>query len=356
MSRRPVDKENILLWPPLEAEWWFLALRMDMEDGDTMHAMLLIFKQSKYRRDDNMQFFFSRLLHKPLVHGFLSLFDEKRGTYTWQEVTSLQATFHSDAQNKHDAAFKFGQWSCNARTDKTFAFVFDAPDMHIEFDGLPASTQYEFHESHTIEVVSPHLQGQVRVVDTSGALLRSGIGSALYEQGWSCLTPRNLAGLDFYWAYFLLSDGSRFLFGNAPFRYITDTDGIFIDARGIVYNFSSDDIQWKPTVFYTSKERGYTYPMSWECTVEKVGLRVVVTVLFPQQEIDGSGIFSIRLFAGVAVFQGTIQGAEVTGNAYIYMSVPQRFSTRLVLWLGSIFFEFRSFLARYSWSALFKTL
>ncbi|HEY4497290.1 MAG TPA: lipocalin family protein [Candidatus Paceibacterota bacterium] len=353
MSRRPVDKKNILLWSPFEAEWWFLALRMDMDDGNAIHAMLLIFKQSKYRHDDNAQRFFSHLLRKPLVHGFLSLIDEGRKTYTWQKITSLQTAFRGDLQKKCDATFQFDRWSCNARADGTFAFVLKEQDMHIEFDGSPAGSQYKFHGpldgySHdtTLEIVSPYLRGQVRFVDTNGAVLRSGIGGALYEQGWSLLSPRNFAMLDFFWAYFLLSDGSRFLFGNAPFRYLADADGVFIDARGAVHNISFNDMRWEPKAFYTNKKLKYTYPTSWECAVEKIGLHATITAVFPQQEIDSSGVFFIQLFSGVAEFRGTIHGAEITGNAYIYMIMPQRFSTRVLLRIGDILFTVRAFLKR----------
>lgn len=339
-------------WPKMESEWWYLASSVVI-DGAPFHLIFLVFKQSFLRYSaPGISSLFAAVSGAPMVHGFASITDLSKGTYRFREQTTPPLAFTGESFSG-SYSFCFGDWLSEEHSDGFFlkmklpVGVFEltcsptvprAPIFHGSHDAATLETQSRGYAYPHIQINGVFLEG--------GDKRRAATGYGWYECGSSCAVPRNFAGLGCEWAYLLFDDWSSVMIFIAPWQYVDDLYGVFIDSQGISTPIRAGEFEWAPCEHWTSPFTYTTYPIAWRLRLAREGIDVVARASIKNQEVDGRKFLSIRMWFGGGFVEGVRNGLPLTGKAYFGVTRDQSFLQQFVLRCGDFFYRYLPFFSK----------
>jgi predicted secreted hydrolase len=133
---------------------------------------------------------------------------------------------------------------------------------------------------------------------------------------------KDQAGWD--WFSLQLDDGSELMVfqlrradGSAePFRVDSFSSGTLIHHDGSTLALGPADFELETTGQWRSPHTGATYPSGWVLTVPTTDLRLTITPLLADQEMN----VSYAYWEGAVKADGTVGGKPVSGNGYVELT------------------------------------
>jgi predicted secreted hydrolase len=95
------------------------------------------------------------------------------------------------------------------------------------------------------------------------------------------------------------------------------SSGTFVSEEGRCERLSNEEFTITPTSTWTSPGSGADYPSGWVLEVPKLELRLNVTPVLKDQELDTRGTTMIVYWEGACEVSGTKANSTVEGNAYV---------------------------------------
>jgi predicted secreted hydrolase len=95
------------------------------------------------------------------------------------------------------------------------------------------------------------------------------------------------------------------------------SSGTFIARDGSTRHLRRDDWQLTPREFWTSKETGGRYPITWEVAVSPLDLKLTVTTTLKDQELV---LKPIEYWEGAIDCTGARSGRSVRGHGYLELT------------------------------------
>ena len=98
----------------------------------------------------------------------------------------------------------------------------------------------------------------------------------------------------------------------SPYPY---NEGLIVDAVGNTVKLGTNDIPLKVTKTWQSPLGG-VYPIEWQAEMTPLGRTVIISAIFPEQELD----LSTRYWEGAVNIYNEEDPAEVIGTGYMEMT------------------------------------
>jgi predicted secreted hydrolase len=77
----------------------------------------------------------------------------------------------------------------------------------------------------------------------------------------------------------------------------------------------------EPKAFWKSPKTKKQYPMIWDIQIDNLNAQLQLQALFPNQELTiKQGVQKLSYWEGMCKVNGTINGKNVKGNAYLEMT------------------------------------
>ena len=99
------------------------------------------------------------------------------------------------------------------------------------------------------------------------------------------------------------------------------SSGTFIDAQGGLTHLNWDDLMMEPEGdVWTSPATAARYPLRWKIGVPSLGLELVCSTPFREQEVVSEGSLTPNYWEGAVDYEGSVGGAPVTGKGYLELT------------------------------------
>jgi predicted secreted hydrolase len=98
------------------------------------------------------------------------------------------------------------------------------------------------------------------------------------------------------------------------------SSGTWVEADGRYQAIGISEFQLQPGEIWKSQKTGADYPISWDITVPKKGLRLRVRALLAGQELITEKSTGVTYWEGAIEASGTRNGRRVRGRGYVEMT------------------------------------
>jgi len=172
-------------------------------------------------------------------------------------------------------------------------------------DGENASYYYSITRLETEGYIE--IDGERYNVSGNSWLDREWSTSALSQEqgGWDWFSMQLDDGTDIVYFQLRYKDGSTY-----PYN-----EGLIVDNEGNIIKLGTNDIPLKVTKTWQSP-LGSVYPIEWEAEITPLGKTVIISALFPEQELD----LSTRYWEGAVNIYDRENPTEVIGTGYMELT------------------------------------
>ncbi|MFC1659892.1 lipocalin-like domain-containing protein [Gemmatimonadota bacterium] len=143
-------------------------------------------------------------------------------------------------------------------------------------------------------------------------------GTAWFDREWSTSAiSGNQVGWD--WFALQLSDGRDLMYyqiRRADGSPDPLSKGVLVDGQGGVTNFGSELLELEVRESWESPEDGTLYPSRWCLAIPEEDIKLEVTPLIPNQELN----LTFRYWEGAVAVRGTANGTSVEGRGYVELT------------------------------------
>ena len=126
------------------------------------------------------------------------------------------------------------------------------------------------------------------------------------QEGWDWFSIQLSNGYDLMYYQLRNTDGSISMF----------TTGSVIDPDGNKITITPEEVRLEVLDRWESPHSGAEYPSQWVMEIPGQQLRLELTTLFDDQEMD----VSVRYYEGTLGISGDMNGQQITGNGFIEMT------------------------------------
>ncbi len=191
------------------------------------------------------------------------------------------------------------------------------PVIHGE-NGISQKGEGRGHASHYYSLTRLTTEGTLAVRGKS--LPVSGLSWMDHEFGSTQLYPDQVG-----WDWFSLQfdDGTDlmlYLIRKANGRPDAYSAGTFVGADGRTVGLKQADFTVEVLDRWKSPRGKGSYPMKWRLRIPTIGLDVMVTPAFPDQELDTTKSTRVIYWEGATSAEGTTQGRRLRGHGYVEMT------------------------------------
>ncbi len=306
-------------------EWWYYTGHLAAAGGEEFGYQVTFFRSGLAGARGNPSRWAARNLY--LAHFALSDLGSRRFRYF--ERVSRQALGQAGARTD---AFRVwnGDWEVSgdgamqrlraqdgdAGVDLTLTAL-KPPVVHGR-DGVSQKGEGRGHASHYYSLTRLRTEGRLTV---RGRTVRVTGSSWMDHEFASTQLAADQVGWD--WFSLQLGDGTELMLylirlqGGAPDRH---SAGTWVAADGAATPLGRADFTVEVLERWRSPRSKGEYPVRWRVKVPALGMDVVVTPAFPDQELDTAKSTQVIYWEGAATVEGTRAGRPVTGRAYVEMT------------------------------------
>lgn len=309
----------------VQTEWWYYTGHFTTDSGREYGFELVFFK----RRTDLDKFAVVplRLIGNPFYFAHFALTDKTAKTFRYAHRKSANGPLDEPASASESHYYlNLGDWSAR-----------ESGGSHVLRATLNGQTTFEISLRPEKPVVlngrngvSYKDEGQASRyfaytrMSADGVLTTNGrpehfTGSAWMDREFGTWTPtENQKGWD--WFSIQLDNGCELMcyrLRNSKGEPSDYSSGTFVDEHGNVTALAHSDFSIKPKGVWKSARSGAEYPSVWEIKVPKLSMKLRVTPIVEDQELDTRGTTMIIYWEGACDVGGTAGEAIVRGQAYV---------------------------------------
>ncbi|MEZ5308186.1 MAG: lipocalin family protein [Pyrinomonadaceae bacterium] len=310
-----------------QTEWWYYTGHFDGADGDRYGFELVFFK----RRTDLDKFgpVPLRLLGNPIYFAHFALTDKKHGQFRYSHRKSangwLDDKAHASESHYH---LRLGDWSvreahgCHLlRAALGDDCIFEAslrPTKDVVLNGSKrdgVSYKDEDEASRYFSITRMDLDGVLQTA--SGAERIHGQAWMDREFGTWAPTERQ-KGWD--WFSIQLDDESEIMvyqLRDSKGDVSPYSSGLLVAVDGSSEHLDADKFKIETLEKWESPNSGAEYPSRWTISIPEKEIKLEVTPILNDQELDTRGTTMIVYWEGACEVRGTAGGKEVEGDAYV---------------------------------------
>lgn len=321
----PVDlPRDLAAHRSAQTEWWYYTGHIKTTGGKRLGFEIVFFKR---RTDlDRFAVFPLRLFGNPLYFAHFALTDIDRRSFRYAHRKSSNGRLEAPATASEEHLYiNLGDWSLR-----------EANGMHA----LRATIGSDVFEATLSPAKPVVLNGDNGVsykdagqasryfaytrMNVEGDLVRNGVvehftGSAWMDREFGTWAPTdNQKGWD--WFSVQLDDNTELMcyqLRTTKGEVSPYSSGTFVFADGEYERLSNQDFTITPVSTWKSPGSGAEYPSEWVLEVPKYDLRLNVTPVLKDQELDTRGTTMIVYWEGACEVSGTKGGNVIDGNAYV---------------------------------------
>ena len=310
-----------------QTEWWYYTGHAETASGNRFGFELVFFK----RRTDEDKFGVvpMRLFGNPIYFAHFAITDYQHKSFRYSHRKSANGWFDNpaSASEKH-FHLRLGDWSLR-----------ESDGNHI----LRASIGNEVTFEATLKPKKPLiLNGKAKDgvsykdeneasryfsytrMEMEGDIIWNGetehfTGNSWMDREFGTWTPtENQKGWD--WFSIQLDNETELMcyqLRNSTNGVSPYSSGVFIEKNGEYTPLSNDDFEIEPTGYWKSPHTKATYPSGWNLSVPKFDLKLKVSPVLQDQELDTRGTTMIIYWEGACEVRGKVGDKKVKGNAYV---------------------------------------
>jgi predicted secreted hydrolase len=308
-------------------EWWYYTGHLHAASGEEYGYQVTFFRSGIAEARANPSRWAARNLY--LAHFAVSDIPRKRFRHFERVSRAGPAGSGAGASDKELRVWN-GDWEVrgDGTTQRLRAKAGDLgvelvlvsqkpPIIHGE-NGVSQKGEGRGHASHYYSLTR---------LKTAGTLTREGQGVPVtglswmdHEFGSTQLNPDQVG-----WDWFSLQfdDGTElmlYIIRRADGRLDTYSAGTWIGADGRTVRLRQPDFSVEILDHWRSPRDRAVYPMKWRLGVPTLGLEVLVTPAFPDQELDTAQSTKVIYWEGAVSTVGLIQGRPLAGQGYVEMT------------------------------------
>ena len=308
-----------------QTEWWYYTGHLRTDSGRKLGFEWVFFK----RRTDLDRFAVVpvRLIGNPYYFAHFAITDHDAENFRYAHRKSADGVLDVPARaSKTHFYLNIGDWSAreshgmhHLRASLEDGTTFDValrPSKPVVLNGEGGVSFKDAGEaSRYFAYTRMEAEGDI-VID----------GKAEHFTGWAWMdrefgtwtATENQKGWD--WFSIQLNTGCELMcyqLRNSEGRVSPFSSGTFVDSDGNPMRLGAADFTIKPTGSWKSPRTGAEYPSGWSITSTKLGIEVEVAPVMQDQELDTRGSTMIVYWEGACTVSGTMNGANVMGDAYV---------------------------------------
>jgi predicted secreted hydrolase len=314
-----------------KTEWWYFTGNLAAPNGRRFGYQLTFFRQgirSPSKRVDTTSRFIVGDLH--FAHFAISDADGRR--FQFFQKTSrgsfAEAGFGPIRRDGSADLAWIDDWSLKQSADSQWKISARAQGVSLDLD-LEAAKPWVIHGK---EGISQKAEGEGRASHYySGTRLRSRgrimldkeawevSGASWFDHEWGSnqLTPEQIG-----WNWFSIhfGDGTELMLYQMRLRgdeIDPNSSGTFVAADGLSQHLPRDDYSLKPIRWWKSRATSGRYPIAWEISVPKLGLKAEVKTPIEQQELV---LMPIAYWEGMIEVEAQRNGQRLLGEGYMELT------------------------------------
>ncbi len=310
-----------------QTEWWYYTGHAETDSGRRFGFELVFFQ----RRTDLDKFgpIPLRLLGNPIYFAHFALTDcsQKRFRYAHRKSSNSTFDYPASASEKH-FHLKLGNWSVReslgnhvlrASIDDDLAFEANLhPKKNLVLNGKlkdGVSFKDEGEASRYFSFTRMEMEGDIWLDGETEHFK----GSAWMDREFGTWTAtENQKGWD--WFSVQLDNDTELMCyqlrdsqgGISPY-----SSAVFVEKSGAYAPMTNDEFTIEITGYWKSPHTNAVYPSGWILDVPGYGLKLYVTPIIEDQELDTRGTTMIVYWEGACTVTGEAGGEKVAGNAYV---------------------------------------
>jgi predicted secreted hydrolase len=290
-------------------EWWYYTGHLRAGNGEEYGYQVTFFRSGVAEARANP----SRWAAKNLYLAHFAISDIPRKSFKYFERVNRAGLGQAGASEKEFHVW-IGDWEAtgDGTTQRLRAgedgFAVDLtlvsqkpPVIHGE-NGISQKGKGQGHASHYYSLTRLKTEGMLTVRGKSFPV--SGLSWMDHEFGSTQLSPDQVG-----WDWFSLQfdDGTElmlYVIRKADGRPDPYSAGTYIESNG----------RWE-----SPRGKGI-YPVKWRLKVPAIGLDMIVTPVFPDQELDTAKSTRVIYWEGAVSADGTMHGRRLDGRGYVEMT------------------------------------
>jgi predicted secreted hydrolase len=306
-------------------EWWYYTGHLRAAGGGEYGYQVTFFRSGVAETRSNP----SRWAAKNVYLAHFAISDIPRATFRYFERVSRAGLGQAGASDREFHVW-IGDWEATGDGTaqrlraKEGEFAVDLmlasekpPVIHGE-NGISRKGEGRGHASHYYSLTRLRTEGTLTVRGKTSPV--SGLSWMDHEFGSTQLYPDQV-GWD--WFGLQLDDGTElmlYLIRKATGRPDPYSAGTFVEAQGRTVRLRQADFTAEVLDRWKSPRGKGIYPMKWRLRVPPIGLDLLVTPAFPDQELDTAKSTRVIYWEGAAFAEGTIRGRPARGRGYVEMT------------------------------------
>lgn len=306
-------------------EWWYYTGHLRTRDGDEYGYQVTFFRSGLAGAEANP----SRWAAKNLYMAHFAVSDIPRKTFQFFERLSRGSLGQAGASGDEFHVW-IGDWQVKGdgttqhlqAKEAEFAvdlnLTSEKPPAINGLDGISRKGAGRGHASHYYSLTRLKTEGTLTV--RGKAMPLTGLSWMDHEFGSTQLDPDQVG-----WDWFSLQqdDGTElmlYIIRKADGRADPYSAGTFTGPNGRTTHLRKQDFSIEVLDRWKSPRNNGLYPMKWRLSVPTLGLELIVTPAFPDQELDTAKSTKVIYWEGAVSAHGTDQGRPVKGRGYVEMT------------------------------------
>ncbi len=310
-----------------QTEWWYYTGHAETTAGNRFGFELVFFK----RRTDLDKFgpVPMRLFGNPIYFAHFAITDYQNKKFRYSHQKSANGWFDkpASASEKH-FHLRLGDWSLRESDGNHILRASIGEDLTFEATLKPRKDlilngKAKDGVSYKDENEASRYFSYTRMA-MEGDIIWNGetehfTGNSWMDREFGTWTPtENQKGWD--WFSIQLDDETELMcyqLRNSTNGISPHSSGVFIEKNGEYTPLGNDEFEIKPTGYWKSPRTKATYPSGWKINVPKFGIKLRVSPVIQDQELDTRGTTMIIYWEGACEVHGKVNDNRVKGNAYV---------------------------------------
>ncbi len=306
-------------------EWWYYTGHVRSEGGEEYGYQVTFFRSGVAEALANP----SRWAAKNLYLAHFAVSDIPRKTFRYFERVNRAGVGQAGASGREIRVW-IGDWE--VRGDGTtqrlrakageyavdLALYSQKPPVIHGEKGVSQKGERRGHASHYYSMTRLTTKGTLTVRGKTFAV--TGLSWMDHEFGSTQLKPDQVG-----WDWFSLQfeDGTELMFyviRKADGRPDPYSAGTWVGADGRPVGLRQPDFIVEVLDRWKSPRGKGVYPIKWRLRAPTMGLDIIVTPAFPDQELDTAKSTRVIYWEGAVFAEGTVQGRPARGRGYVEMT------------------------------------
>jgi predicted secreted hydrolase len=311
----------------VQTEWWYYTGHAKTETGNQFGFELVFFK----RRTDLDKFgpVPMRLMGNPIyfAHFAITDYEQKSFKYAHRKSANGWLDDKATASEKH-YYLRLGDWTIRESHGDHIMHASIGDDLIFEASLRPGnkvvlngknkdgvSFKDKGQASRYFSLTRMKLDGDI----TLNGETEHFSGNAWMDKEFGTWTPTEKQK---GWDWFSIqldneTDLMLYQLRDSKNNVSDYSSAVLVQKDGSFEPLSHEEFEVKPTGYWKSKNSGATYPSGWEITIDKKSIKLNITPVIPDQELDTRGTTMIIYWEGACEVSGTMEDSDVTGKSYV---------------------------------------